>query len=829
MKKLHLVCNAHLDPVWQWEWEEGLAAAIATFRTAAELCEEFEGFIFNHNEALLYAWIEEHDHALFKRIQKLVRQGKWHIMGGWWVQPDCNMPSGESFVRQILLGKTYFTKKFKCFPKIAVNVDSFGHTRGLVQILLQSGFKGYLFMRPGGDFYLPDEPFLWLGLHGRTIPAMRFQWGYNSPMGKARAHVEKFIQSFAAKDTALQLWGVGNHGGGPSRKDLRDLSELMRTGAETIICHSTPEAYFEEVLAGQKELVIKPRSLRPFAPGCYTTQVRIKQKHRLLENELFATEKMCTDAWLKTGMRYPGETFTTVSRDLALAQFHDILPGSSVQPVEEMAFRLMDHGLEELSRIKARAFLCLANDEPKARENEIPVLVYNPHPYPVNTVVECEFMLADQNHSGSFYSADAYYGSKKLPSQIEKELSNIPLDWRKRIVFRATLAPSQMNRFDCRLRELPAKPALVAMSADTHLKFANDRLNIRISRRTGLMDSLAVNGRELLGTKAFQALVIQDNEDAWGMNVKRFDTIAGRFRLMTTAESARFTGIKAKMLAPVRIIEDGAVRMVVEALFKYRQSSICLHYKLPKKGSTVEVAARVFWQEQDSMLKLSIPVREKPARIIGQTAFGCEDLFLNGDENVSQKWLMTVFGKQPQALTVINDGVYGSSVHDNELRLSLLRSPAYTGHPLADKTILPQDRLTPRIDQGERLFRFWINGGDVTASLTTVDREAMVCNEKPMALSFFPAGTGKRRSGAFMEAIGGAVQLSALKRAENCKHAFIVRLFEPTGKKRRIILKIPSLGICRNISFGRFEIKTLLVNTRTKKIVQTNLMEQITE
>ena len=108
MKKLHLVCNAHLDPVWQWEWEEGLAAAIATFRTAAELCEEFEGFVFNHNEALLYVWIEEHDPVLFKRIQKLVRQGKWHIMGGWYVQPDCNMPAGESFVRQILLGKTYF-------------------------------------------------------------------------------------------------------------------------------------------------------------------------------------------------------------------------------------------------------------------------------------------------------------------------------------------------------------------------------------------------------------------------------------------------------------------------------------------------------------------------------------------------------------------------------------------------------------------------------------------------------------------------------------------------------------------------------------------------
>jgi alpha-mannosidase len=828
MKKLHLVCNAHLDPVWQWEWEEGLAAAIATFRTAAELCEEFEGFVFNHNEALLYVWIEEHDPVLFKRIQKLVRQGKWHIMGGWYVQPDCNMPSGESFVRQILLGKTYFEKKFGRFPDIAVNVDSFGHTRGLVQILLQSGYKGYLFMRPDAEnLELPDEPFLWQGLHGGAIPAMRFPWGYNSALGKAREKADKFIQKFSGKDTALLLWGVGNHGGGPSRKDLRDLRDLIRSGTAPVVRHSTPEAYFREALVDRKDLVVKACSFRPFAPGCYTTQARIKQKHRLLENEYFATEKMCTAAWLRTGMPYPREVLTAVSRDLALAQFHDILPGSSVQPVEEMALRLMDHGLEELSRVKTRAFLRLSAGAAKARANEIPVLVYNPHPYPVDTVVECEFMLADQNWSGSFFRADAYRGSRRLPSQIEKEHSNIPLDWRKRIVFRATLAPSQMNRFDCRLTELPKKPAPPDRPGNTPLAFSSDALQVRISRRTGLMESMKARGRELLGRKAFQALVIQDSEDAWGITAKRFDTVAGQFKLMSSSESARFAGIKAKTLPPVRVIEDGSVRTVVEALFKHRQSSICLRYKLPKKGSEVEVEARVFWHEKDSMLKLALPLAEKPARVLGQTAFGCEELFLNGDENVSQKWLLAVPRHGAQALTVINDGTYGSSVHDNELRLTLLRSPAYTGHSLPNRTILSQDRFTPRIDQGERLFRFWINGGDAASRLAAVDREALVCNEKPMALSCFPSGAGKRQKGAFLEVAGAGVQLSAVKQAESDKHEFIVRLFESSGRSRRVVVKLPGLGISRKVAFTGFELKTFRINVRTKRMVATNLMEQV--
>ena len=141
MKKLHLVSNAHLDPAWLWRWNEGLAEAISTFRVAADFCEEYDGYIFNHNEALLYEWVEEHEPALFARIQKLVKEGKWNIIGGWYLQPDCVMTSGESLLSQISLGRKYFKEKFGVEPKIAVNVDSFGHTRGLVQILNKCGFE----------------------------------------------------------------------------------------------------------------------------------------------------------------------------------------------------------------------------------------------------------------------------------------------------------------------------------------------------------------------------------------------------------------------------------------------------------------------------------------------------------------------------------------------------------------------------------------------------------------------------------------------------------------------------------------------------------------
>ena len=155
MNKLHLLCNAHLDPVWLWRWNEGLAEAISTFRVAADFCEQYDGFVFNHNEALLYEWVEEHEPQLFARIQKLVKDGKWHIMGGWYIQPDCVMTSGESLLTQIRLGQEYFEEKFGVKPTTAINFDPFGHSRGLVQILKKTGFDGYIFMRPykyAGDF-----------------------------------------------------------------------------------------------------------------------------------------------------------------------------------------------------------------------------------------------------------------------------------------------------------------------------------------------------------------------------------------------------------------------------------------------------------------------------------------------------------------------------------------------------------------------------------------------------------------------------------------------------------------------------------------------------
>ncbi|HON66177.1 MAG TPA: glycoside hydrolase family 38 C-terminal domain-containing protein, partial [Phycisphaerae bacterium] len=284
------------------------------------------------------------------------------------------------------------------------------------------------------------------------------------------------------------------------------------------------------------------------------------------------------------------------------------------------------------------------------------------------------------------------------------------------------------------------------------------------------------------------------------------------------------SGATEGLLPSVRIIEDGDVRSVVEAMFGYGDSFICQRYKLPKRGTQMEVECRVHWNEKDRMLKLSVPTLGRDEKYLGQVACGVGDLPANGDEAVAQKWVAAVSRKDNIALTIINDGVYGSDYANNEVRLTLMRSPAFSAHPIFDRTIVPQDRYVPRQDQGERLFRFWVNAGPVNQRLEAIDREALVCNEKPFALSFFPPGTGRKpKPGVTLS--DKVVQLMAVKPAQR-GNDLIVRLFEPTGKPRTTELSLPFLGMRVKVALGKFEIKTLRINVKTRKVVQVDLLEQ---
>jgi alpha-mannosidase len=308
------------------------------------------------------------------------------------------------------------------------------------------------------------------------------------------------------------------------------------------------------------------------------------------------------------------------------------------------------------------------------------------------------------------------------------------------------------------------------------------------------------------------------------MRVQSFRDVIGAFELLLPEDGARFSGVQEPSLPSVRVIEDGPVRTVVEAALGYGDSYICQRYKLPKQGSEIEVEVRVHWNEKDRMLKLSLPTPDAEASCIGQVAYGVDALPGNGDEAVAQKWVAVVSEARDAALTVIDDGVYGSDFCDGELRLSLLRSPAYSAYPIEGRSLLPEDRYSPRIDQGERVFRFWLNAGSVNERWQVIDREALACNEKPVALSFFPQG-GTREPEPFITLSDSAVQMTALKKAE-ASDDLVVRLFEPTGRERTTVVSLPSARLEKEVSLQGFEIRTLRIDVKNRTWTEVNLVEQ---
>ncbi len=825
-RDLHMVCNAHIDPVWQWNKDEGAAEAVSTFRVAADLCDQYDGFVFNHNEAVLYQWVEAYEPELFARIQRLVHAKKWHIIGGWYLQPDCNQPSGESFVRQLLVGNRYFIEKFGVKPTTGVNFDVFGHSRGLVQILKMAGYDSYLFCRPEASALdLPDD-FQWIGFDGSRILAHRSLAFYNSEIDAA---AEK-VQSVAELDPAvgMVLWGVGNHGGGASRKDLEDLIQLKPQLAQKGInlIHSTPESYFEALMPSMSGLPEYSGALWHCFTGCYTTMSRIKQAHRQLESAMLATEKMVSHAAMLGLMAYPKAELDGALCDLLLSEFHDALPGTSIQPVEKEVLQIIGHGLEVLSRLRMKALMLLSEGAQPGAAGDMTIMAYNPHPYPLKGTWVVEVHPHRPYWGAGFRNPVLYMDGKRLHCQYEKPETNASYDWRKAISFEAEFKPSSVNVLVCKFEVADVRPPMSLKPENGAFHFKTDELDIVINAKTGLMDKCVMNGFPALKKGALQPLLIHDNLDSWS-DLSMYRDIAGRFEAVSPEECAALSGINAESLEPVRVIEDGEVRTVIEALLQCGSSTIISQYTLPKRGTEVLLQMRVYWNERYKMLKLAVPTTLTAPSYQGQTAFGTQEWATDGRETVSQKWVLAHDANRKRAITLINDGTAGSDMVDGELRLTLLRSPLYSAMFSHDPEHIPdvvQDRFHPCVDIGEHVFHFRIHAGSYAERTRCVNREAQASCESPVFLPFTPPGKGEVPL-PMMTLSNPDVELVAMKRSEK-DDAYILRLFEPSGSEQCTTVSIPSRAIEQRVTVAPFELVTLKLADGERKLTPVSLIEE---
>jgi len=803
--RLHLICNAHLDPVWQWRWEEGAAETMATFRNAAILLRERQGFIFNHNEALLYRWVEKYDPPLFREIQALVREGRWSIAGGWYLQPDVNMPGLESIIRQITEGRRYFREKFRARPRVACNFDSFGHGGGLPQILRLAGYRMYIHMRPQRDeLSLPADLYRWRGVDGSEILTLRIETGlYHSERDnleeKLREGVELTLQ--LGRDVAV-FWGLGNHGGGATREALAAIDAFMAREKRVEIVHSTPDRLYEALkVVGRKAPVVGGDLQRVFT-GCYTSLSRVKRKAEESLAALVQAETLgAASSWL-TGDGFPEEELNRAWRDHLLNDFHDILTGSCSEPAEKDALDLYGKALETARRVRFRAASALNRSLPAGGNASLPVTVLNSNPALAEVPVEVE-CTADYRPfwKGEWHLRVFGGDGREVPSQEEQPESLLPFNWRKKVSFMADLPGVGAAHFE--VKAFPGKRRVAAALPE------NPYLKYRIDRNRGLITSLqGRNKTPLLEGPLLEPLVSKDRGDSWGTGCSEYRDVLGRFRLVPTS---------------LKVIEKGIVRTVTESVLTYKKSRVVFQVLGYPRWPVLEFRLRVHWNEERAMLKLAVPTRLRSGRVLCEVPGGAIHRPADGQEHVFGRWALIEEekGGRRMALAVIGSGQHGLDFKDGELRVSALRSAAYCherGFKLADS---PTRKF---MDQGGHEMRFLVTAGEAEKVRRSVASLADWLSAPPYSLAHLPLGEMKAGVGSDgeMDESRGERELSLLSlnpqniRLTACKpswdgRALVLRLHETCGQVTSAQLTIyKPLRVIR-VTFKPFEIKTLRV------------------
>ena len=801
MKKLHLVCNSHLDPVWQWDWDEGAAAALATFYSAVRLAEKYD-YIFCHNEVVLYEYIERFDPVLFEEITELVKAGKWHIMGGWYDQPDCLVPSGESFMRQISLGKEYFTEKFNTFPKTGINFDAFGHTKGLPQILKKSGYESYLFCRPLEWFTwfkeVPHGPFMWEGYDGSKIKALRQEDMeiYLSQPGQAKDNIIRKAKVYEndKEDDMIILWGVGNHGGVNSEKDLNDIIALTdeKKGTWEIV-HSTPDDYFASVTPTQdfsQELIAFIKS--------YSSVNAIKQAHDHLENAIYRAERFLSMLGIAGIYKYDKEVFKNAERALCQIEFHDVLSGTSIKTGNDSSIAKALTAIQQVNGEFYNGYFRFSGMLPKAKDGDDCFVVLNPHPYEVTTVVETElFETVPSKYKLHMYDSEG----NTVDSQVILEESMINISRRKRLIYKYTYPAMSVTQFGIHSEVVEVEPPRYAGDTSTDdIIIKDDVKQVKISRSTGLIESYIQDGKEYAAGNLFNPIVFDDNEDPWGWRMCKLGTNFRPMQLDTTGKGL-FEGLKG-----VTILEDGPVLTQVEVLFSFGESHVIVDYKFYHGLPYMDVNAHVIWNSRMKGLKFELPLCGKQGYFT-QAAYGTQYNKNDGDEKPGNRFVGVENGEN--AFVVYNrSGIHSYAKEGKKLYLTLLNGSAYCAHPTDPGVplIVDETRYTKFIEVGTHDFSFRLGVNKVNEC----EKYAQEFNQPLYSVLTFPHGKGNAPK-ELVTLSNENVVMTACKRRKN--GTYLVRLHNNYKSGTSTTIQIN--GVTKEIRFKKYEFKTFVYNGKT--------------
>lgn len=332
----HCVSHAHIDMNWQWGAQETANLTLDTFRTMLQLMEEYPEFTFSQSQASTYAMCAEYDPELFEQIVRRVKEGRWEVTASTWTEADKNLPSGESLARHHLYTKAFMKEKFGLAEEqlcIDFEPDTFGHSAYVPEILKESGIKYYYHCR-GGNLI---PAYRYRAPSGAEILCYQDPCFYNSLIDENSFEFISFLEETSGIRVGLRVYGVGDHGGGPSRRDIERLREMQTWPLFPTILFSTYRAFFEALETRREQLPVVDKERNFIFTGCYSSQSRIKSGNRACEDRLFEAETLSALAGVLNHETPYTDNYRKAWRYVMFNQFHDILPGSCVRDSREHA------------------------------------------------------------------------------------------------------------------------------------------------------------------------------------------------------------------------------------------------------------------------------------------------------------------------------------------------------------------------------------------------------------------------------------------------------------------------------------------------------------
>ncbi|MFA7636455.1 MAG: glycoside hydrolase family 38 C-terminal domain-containing protein [Monoglobales bacterium] len=769
MKKFFMVGNTHFDPVWLWKWEEAMASIRATFRSALDRMNETKVFIYSFATPPVFDWIKKTDAKLFEEIKERVKEGRWDLAEGWWIQPDCYSGCAESYVRQGLYGQRYLKENFGRISNVVFNIDSFGHSPQLPQILKKSGIEYYCFVRPESRHIELEKPyFKWRGIDGSTVLGYRVETAYQPDVNDTAKKLEHL-----SGDNQMIVYGVTDHGGAPTKKSIADIIESPN------MKFSTVENFFKA--QGDTDYVVEKELLTgDFGP--YSNGIEIKKLNSIAETAVLNAEKSSVIAGVNDKA-----VLTECWKDIMFNQFHDILGGATTKEAVDDARHLYGRAITTANYImhtnlqKVTANIKMPGKNP---DNPWNIVVWNLNGFDYTGYVEAEVQWA---HEFPFYRGGISLedcDGNRYDTQIITEKSVIP-GFRSRFVFKAHIPAMGYKTFKVILDELPAEYEKI-----NPYEIETDLYRFVISKETGAIVRIINKGTgKESDNPVFTPNCYADDGDTWAFNIEEYGGILGGFKV-----------------CEIKVIENGLHRIKVKITSEFARSVLVTYYTFYRKENYVDVKYKVNWNEAHIALKLDISAEIDGIRV-GVPGGSILRKDTKGDEPLN-KWMS--FG----GMSILTDSIFAYSADDEKVGLTLLRSPIY-----GDLRIEPidlgddYDIMEQGITEG-RIRLILDENADAQKESELFVNECIVIDEANH--------DGEAKGvGNFLSIDGNGVSLMALKYAED-SDAVILRLAEYLGKKTSGNL------IFRNDEFEfnmeAFEIKTFKI--LSGKIFEVNMLEE---